>query len=65
MSIRCAHEHGLLRDSCSGCHAEEEMPHPADLVKVTPSWSDRVHVRCRRCAQTGSHPIHKKGRANV
>ncbi|MFE7316427.1 hypothetical protein ACFU7T_25545 [Streptomyces sp. NPDC057555] len=58
-TVRCAHDYGLLRDSCPGCDAEQERPHQADPVRVIPSWTHRPYRRCRRCALRPSHPIHQ------
>jgi len=62
-TVRCAHEYGLMRDSCPGCDHEQETPHEADPVTVRPSWAKRNMRRCRRCALVPSHPIHKAKRA--
>lgn len=58
--VLCAHGYVLMQDSCPGCDAEREEPHPADPVKVVPSWTVRVHTRCRRCSLVPSARIHKR-----
>lgn len=58
--VLCAHDYGLMRDSCPGCNLMEETPHVADIVSVKPAWSNRTLKRCRHCAQTRSHKIHIK-----
>ncbi|MDH6116879.1 putative Zn finger protein [Kitasatospora sp. GAS204A] len=57
--ILCAHGYVLMQDSCPGCDSAEETPHPADPVKVRPSWSSRTLTRCRTCGKTPGHQIHK------
>ncbi|MEV6046066.1 hypothetical protein [Streptomyces xanthochromogenes] len=60
--VLCTHGYVLMQDSCPCCDAESETPHKADPVKVVPSWTKRVHTRCRRCAQIPSHRIHGDAR---
>jgi hypothetical protein len=63
-TVRCAHDYGLMRDSCPGCDAEQETPHAADPVTVRPSWAKRDMRRCRRCSLTPSHRIHRAPRGD-
>jgi hypothetical protein len=60
-TVLCAHHYGLMRDSCPGCDAEQEVPHEADPVTVRPTWAKRDMRRCRRCALVPSHAIHRAG----
>lgn len=54
----CAHGYFLMQDSCPGCDAEKEIPHPAIPIRVKPSWAKHFHTRCQRCSQRPSHRIH-------
>ncbi|MFJ9521242.1 PP2C family protein-serine/threonine phosphatase [Kitasatospora sp. NPDC101801] len=57
--VLCAHGSVLMQDGCSGCDAAEETPHPADPVRVHPTWAPRALTRCRNCGQPPSRRIHK------
>ncbi|MER5352528.1 PP2C family protein-serine/threonine phosphatase [Kitasatospora sp. NPDC002551] len=57
--VLCAHGRAFMRDSCSGCDAAEETPHPADPVTVRSPWTSRMVKRCRTCAQPPGRRIHK------
>lgn len=59
--VHCTHRYVLLQDSCPGCDAEQERPHPADPVTVRPAWATRDMYRCRRCTLPPSARIHRAG----
>jgi len=57
--VRCVHGYVLMQDSCPGCDAESERPHPADMVTVRAEWMKRPGRRCRRCSLTERASVHR------
>ncbi|MEV7123965.1 PP2C family protein-serine/threonine phosphatase [Kitasatospora griseola] len=61
--VLCAHGYVLEQNSCPGCDAAEDAPHPADPVRVHPAWAPRPLTRCRTCGQPSRRRVHKAAEA--
>lgn len=47
--VLCLHGYVLEQDTCPGCDAAQERPHPAELVAVRLLATRRIGKRCREC----------------
>lgn len=62
-SVQCAHGYWLEQDSCPGCDAATERPHPADPVVVRVLSTGRLGKRCRECGESSRAPQHTAARS--
>lgn len=61
--VQCAHGCWLEQDTCSGCDAATDRPHPADPVVVRVLATGRLGKRCRECGESSRAPQHTAARS--
>lgn len=60
--VQCAHGYWLEQDSCPGCDADRERPHPADMVALRILATGRLGKRCRKCGGGARDAAHVTAR---